>query len=59
MAENVKKDEKSEKCTGADAKEEQNAAKFRIKNENKGESKSAVTEKPVEVRRSMFESESK
>ncbi|XP_044046052.1 MYCBP-associated protein isoform X2 [Siniperca chuatsi] len=42
------KDEKSEKKGGAAAKEERSGARSRLKDDNKGESKSGTTEKSVE-----------
>lgn len=44
------KDEKSEKKGGAAAKEERSGASSRLKDDNKGESKSETAEKSVEVR---------
>uniref|UniRef100_A0A3B4TFH6 Mycbp associated protein n=1 Tax=Seriola dumerili TaxID=41447 RepID=A0A3B4TFH6_SERDU len=48
LADNINKDEKSEKKGGAAAKEERSGARSRFKDDSKRESKSPTTEKSVE-----------
>ncbi|XP_040891242.1 MYCBP-associated protein [Toxotes jaculatrix] len=48
LADNINKDEKSEKKGGTAAKEERSGARSRFKDDIKGESRSPTTEKPAE-----------